>query len=288
MAKILGIGIATLDIINTVDHYPLEDEELRAVSQQRRRGGNVSNTLAVLSQYSHTCFWAGVLCKESDAEIILQDFQQHNIDYQHCKVLDEGKVPTSYITINQRNGSRTIVHYRNLPEYNFADFKKIPLTEFDWIHLEARVAAENVKMILRIKQNHPEITVSIEIEKVRAGIEQLLRVADIYYYSKHFANALGFDNAKNFLSSRAAIQPDKVLLCAWGEQGAYCLVPNQPLIHQPAFSIQQPIETLGAGDTFNAGIIQARLNKNSWAEALKQACRLAAKKCNQQGFEDLV
>ena len=30
MARVLGIGIATLDIVNLVDHYPVEDEEMRA------------------------------------------------------------------------------------------------------------------------------------------------------------------------------------------------------------------------------------------------------------------
>ena len=33
MAHILGIGIATLDIINTVDGYPPEDAEVRAMAR---------------------------------------------------------------------------------------------------------------------------------------------------------------------------------------------------------------------------------------------------------------
>jgi hypothetical protein len=50
MAKILGIGIAALDIINTVDGYPNEDAEVRAINQRVCRGGNATNTLVVLSQ----------------------------------------------------------------------------------------------------------------------------------------------------------------------------------------------------------------------------------------------
>ncbi|MGD8712214.1 MAG: carbohydrate kinase, partial [Thiohalophilus sp.] len=40
MSRILTTGIATLDIINQVDHYPAEDEELRAELQSIRCGGN--------------------------------------------------------------------------------------------------------------------------------------------------------------------------------------------------------------------------------------------------------
>ena len=46
--KLLGVGIVTLDIINHVDHYPAEDEALRATRSRRARGGNAANTLAVL------------------------------------------------------------------------------------------------------------------------------------------------------------------------------------------------------------------------------------------------
>ena len=49
MANILAVGIATIDIINRVNGYPHEDDEIRAISQSIRRGGNATNTLVVLS-----------------------------------------------------------------------------------------------------------------------------------------------------------------------------------------------------------------------------------------------
>ena len=52
MAKILAVGIATLDIINTVDRYPEEDSEIRALSQHQTRGGNATNTLRVESAWT--------------------------------------------------------------------------------------------------------------------------------------------------------------------------------------------------------------------------------------------
>ncbi len=45
--RILGVGTATLDLINSVAAYPPEDSEVRASAQRRARGGNCANTLAV-------------------------------------------------------------------------------------------------------------------------------------------------------------------------------------------------------------------------------------------------
>ena len=50
MAKLLGIGNATLDVIHLVDGYPRENDEVRARERYVRRGGNTANTLVVLSQ----------------------------------------------------------------------------------------------------------------------------------------------------------------------------------------------------------------------------------------------
>ena len=50
MTHILLNGIATLDIINQLDHYPLEDSEVRALNQISRIGGNAANSSIVLQQ----------------------------------------------------------------------------------------------------------------------------------------------------------------------------------------------------------------------------------------------
>lgn len=43
-------GAVCLDIVNTCDHYPAEDEDLFASASVKARGGNVANALAVLCE----------------------------------------------------------------------------------------------------------------------------------------------------------------------------------------------------------------------------------------------
>ena len=45
---VLCVGLACLDIINYCDHYPQEDEDVRASAQKWCKGGNAANTLSVL------------------------------------------------------------------------------------------------------------------------------------------------------------------------------------------------------------------------------------------------
>ena len=86
--------------------------------------------------------------------------------------------------------------------------------------------------------------------------------------------------------------PQAKHVCSWGEEGAYGLTPDQrnasELLHSPAFVPPQVIDTIGAGDTFNAGLIHAQLSGQGLAESLQSACQLAGKKVGQNGFHGLT
>lgn len=83
------------------------------------------------------------------------------------------------------------------------------------------------------------------------------------------------------LSSRA------VMACAWGEAGAWAMEANGRLHHSPAFLQPKVVDTVGAGDVFNAGMIHALTAGAGVARALEQATRLAGMKVGQAGFAGL-
>ncbi|MBL1320613.1 MAG: ketohexokinase [Methylophaga sp.] len=285
MAKILAVGIATLDIINTVDSYPSEDTEVRALSQRKVRGGNATNTLVVLSQLGHQCHWAGVLIDEPDSAIIQQELTQFNIDSSACRVITDGKMPTSYISVSQETGSRSIVHFRDCPEFSFTDFEKIDLTLFDWIHFEGRNIDQTKLMLHYLAEHYPSIPCSLEIEKPRADIESLFSLPSILLFSQNYAVAHHRKTAQELLNS---LPKGIVASCTWGNQGAWAINKEQNLFHSKTYDPDNVVDTLGAGDTFNAAFIDGLLNKLELSQALTKACELAGRKCGQQGLTNLV
>lgn len=73
MFQIVGIGAVYQDTILNVPFYPSEDSKLQATSVESRIGGNVFNTLAILSQLRRydpedlVLAFVGAFCEEHKA-----------------------------------------------------------------------------------------------------------------------------------------------------------------------------------------------------------------------------
>jgi ketohexokinase len=189
-AAVLGVGIAVRDIVNVVAEYPPEDAEVRALERRTARGGNCANTLDVLVQLGHRCAWAGVLAGDDGAGFIAEDLTRRGIDHSHARRLAGGATPTSYITLSRATGSRTIVHYRDLPELAAADFARQPLDGLDWVHFEGRNPVETAQMLARVRCERPDLPISVEIEKPREGIEQLFCGVDVLIVARTYAESV--------------------------------------------------------------------------------------------------
>jgi len=286
--RIISVGIATLDIVNRVDRYPPEDAEVRATGQVISRGGNATNTLVVLSQLGHECAWAGVLGDDSSRRAVLDDLADACVDTDSVIFVPGGKTPTSCISVSAENGSRTIVHFRDLPEYQAEDFYRLPLDCWDWIHFEGRAVDETAAMIASVSRQSGSLRCSLEVEKPRPGIERLFHGPDVLMFSLPYALDGGFVDAGEFLNAMLLKTSAEYLFCAWGEGGGYALRKGGQPIHSPAYALDQVVDTLGAGDVFNAGVIDGLSRRLPVERVLESACRLAGAKCAQQGFSGLL
>uniref|UniRef100_A0A1A8N5M4 Ketohexokinase n=2 Tax=Nothobranchius TaxID=28779 RepID=A0A1A8N5M4_9TELE len=293
--KILCVGLVCLDIINVVDKYPEEDTDSRCLSQRWQRGGNASNSCTVLSLLGAPCAFMGSLASGPVADFILEDFQKFSIDVSLMSEHAQCMSPASMVISNIRTGSRTILHMnRDLPDVTVGDFSKVTLSHFKWIHWEGRNADEQIKMIQQVETfnsklpPHQRITVSVEIEKTREPLYQLFPHGDVVFISKDVARHFGFHSAEAALRGLyARVKKGAVLICAWAEKGADALGPDGLLVHSDAFPPETLVDTLGAGDTFNAGVLYSLSNGGSLQDALTLGCRVAGRKCGFHGYDGI-
>ena len=197
-------------------------------------------------------------------------------------------MPVSTVILSAATGSRTIVHYRDLPEYGVIDFEGITLGRFDWLHFEGRNTAALACMLERVKARHPTMPVSLEVEKPREGIEDLFGQADVLLFSRDYARHHGYDEPGALLRDISASHPAADMFCTWGSAGAVARDRAGTEYSQSAVAAGPVVDTLGAGDAFNAGVIAGYLRGRDMPGILRRACTLAGRKCMQHGLTGLT
>ncbi|KAL1974551.1 hypothetical protein VTN31DRAFT_4755 [Thermomyces dupontii] len=307
MTRLVMVGACYVDTILRVDHYPKEDEKLRASSVTRRRGGNCPNSLEVLEQLvqrsraNATLDLVAVLpSRSSPGSQFIRDSLGPAVSFNHCIYRENISDPaSSYVIRSQSTDSRTIINFNELPEMTVDEFGRIvsQLTDREdyWFHFEGRIPDTTLECIHHLHRSLPHATISVEVEKPgRAGLENLAAEADLVFYSKSWAQAKGYTSAEQCLRDQANFTPKaRHLCCTWGEKGADVLeLPSRTHVSVPAYTEEGSsiVDTIGAGDTFVAGMIFGLMcRRDDWdlLTKVRFANELAGRKVFQEGFAGL-
>ncbi|EGS17258.1 uncharacterized protein CTHT_0065770 [Thermochaetoides thermophila DSM 1495] len=228
------------------------------------------------------------------------------IDFSSCLFRDDhDQAAASWILRSDETNSRTIVNWNDLPEMTTDEFRGIveglkqqtnPAEDSAnsewWFHFEGRIPATTLQCMHYLRNAIPGCKISVEVEKPnREGLRDLASEADVVFYSKVWAESEGYSDPEACLRSEARSSKAVLTVCTWGADGAGSLISGGRYIHCPANRSGEQIkvvDTLGAGDTFIAGMLYALHTSATYDQALTFAVGLATKKVQQEGFAGLV
>lgn len=156
-------------------------------------------------------------------------------------------------------------------------------------------------MMLKIKEfnktrpDAEKIKISLELEKKRDENLLLTKFTDVAFLGRDFAEILGCHDKKSavYKLKDMTMTDDRyknenlLIICPWGTDGAAALSPSGEFLESPAFPPPgEIVDTLGAGDTFCAGALNALMTDfNDTKRALELGCRIAGYKCGFYGYD---
>jgi sugar/nucleoside kinase (ribokinase family) len=143
-----------------------------------------------------------------------------------------------------------------------------------FVKLAKEAKSANVKVVL----DHGCVNEGVT-EEEKEVVRQLALIADFYLPSADEFNQLwGVSSTEEGLR-KLATMADGTVVVKNSSEGAMTLIEGE-MVTTPAFAIN-PIHTIGAGDSFNAGVIAAQYKGKTLSESIVFGCATAALRMSQ-------
>ncbi|XP_071222829.1 ketohexokinase isoform X9 [Salvelinus alpinus] len=224
--------------------------------------------------------------EDTDTRCLSQRWQRGGNASNSCTVLSLLGAPCAFM------GSLAPGH---VADFVLDDFQKYQidislLSEHPHSSFPTSMIISNVttgtRTILHMNRNLPDVSAADFSE---VDLSQYKWIHWEVFVSKDVAMHFGFHSAASALKGLYhRVKKGAVLICAWAEKGADAMGPDGIVVHSDAFPPEAVVDTLGAGDTFNASVIYTLSNGGGVQEALTFGCQVAGRKCGVHGYDEIV
>ena len=251
MAKIAVIGICGNSIFMNVDHFHEKGETLNANSVYEEIGGKGINQAVACAKMGAEVSFLGAIGDDADAEKCRQVAREYGINGFFAT--KKGMKTTFAVILTDKNGENQVTGYRSAE-----------LSIEDVISFEEEIKNSD---ILLLQQEVPESVNEVAVELAnKHNVKIILNPAPIRTIPEKIAESV-FAVTPNEQEQKA-IDTDRFrnVITTLGSKG--CSINNEKFINAIAV---KPVDTTGAGDTFN-GTMAVLLAEG---KPLETACRYA-------------
>jgi len=280
---VVGFGTNAVDFLIRVPHYPEFNSKVELIDYAQAAGGEIATTMVGLGRLGMRCSYVGRFGMDGAGDIGYESLKLEGVDLTHAERIDGALTQIAFIVIDERNGERTVIWKRDEKlHYREADVPLAAIANAKVLHVsphDTRACAR-----LAVEARRRGTVVSIDIDRVSDGVDDLLRSVDVIVASADFPQKLlGIDDTQDALREMQARFGAGVVGVTLGEAGSLLLCEGN-FIETRAFAVPGGCkDTTGAGDSFRVGLIYGMIEGMSVEDSAKAANAVAALKCRAVG-----
>lgn len=270
MPKIVVIGSFNVDLITYVERMPKPGETVTDGEFQTMPGGKGSNQAVGVARLGADVTFIGCVGKDGFAQIGFNLWQNEGINTQYVIQTDEAATGTALILVEATGENMIAVApgaNRKLAN-SHVDAALEAIKVADMLIAQLEIPLEVVEYAFKLANEH-RIPTLLNPAPIHKDVNRLLPLVDYITPNEHERTAL--DN----------LRTDQTLITTLGAQGAEWRRGNESHL-VPTFKVEV-VDTVGAGDAFNAGFAVATAEGKSLDEAVRFANAVAGLAVTKRG-----
>ena len=296
---VVVIGELNVDIIlNRIEQMPEIGKEILAQSMNLTLGSSAAIFASNLSILGSAVAFIGKIGKDGFASVVLNSLNSKGVDTS--QIMQSIALNTGATIVLNYDQDRAMVTYPGamedlkLEDIDFSFLSTARHLHFSSVFLQPGIIESLPELFSRAKSIG--LTTSLDpqwypSEKWILNLKALLPSLDIFMPNivefLHLTNTLSLEEGIEIIQK---IAPDITLVVKDGCNGAFGWKGGK-LVHQLAFLNSEIVDCIGAGDSFNAGMINAFLKGHSLNQCLEYGALTGAVSTTRPGgtgaFESL-
>ncbi len=279
----VGFGLNAVDHLIVVPEYPAFDTKIRLLEHKLSAGGQTATAMVSLQRLGLKTAYAGRFGSDVEGRFGLTTLKDDGVNVDYAEVVEGARNQLAFITIDARNGERTIVWDRDdrlayRPDEAPVEFGSLGRI----LHLDAHDPPACLHLAKAARE--AGTIVSADIDNVYDGLPELLPFIDIMIGSKEFPHRVtGISDRREALIGLKTLFGCAITGMTLGTAGAivYC---EGEFIESHAFEAPGGCkDTTGAGDAFHGGFLYGLLRGDDLEASLRYGNAVAAMKCSALG-----
>lgn len=280
---VIGFGTNAVDYLIQVPEYPAFNSKIELTDYTQAAGGEVATAMAGLRRLGLKTAYIGRFGTDAAGDFGLQSLREEGVDLEYAEQIDGARTQIAFIVIDERSGERTVIWQRDKKlAYDAAETPLEAVGRAKVLHFTPHDVKACLAMAKRAKEEG--VIVSVDIDNLFEGVQELLSYVDIFIASADFPKKLfGKYDLREALREIKSLFGCGIVGVTLGEAGSLLLCEDQ-LIETPGFAVPGGCkDTTGAGDAFRVGLLHGLLTGSSVGESARMANAVAALKCRRIG-----
>lgn len=267
------VGLATIDTIALVPHYPASNERVEAREIVVAGGGPAATAAVTIAKLGMRAAFIGRVGADSAGDRILAELKDHGIDVSGVAIDQQQPSAASTIVVDEQTADRAICT-RPQPRLTIDPGSAAAdvLGQADWVHVDhlgwpaiSNWLGEAASPLLSVDAGNP--LEEPDLGKFDLYVPTLSALADRYRPAP----------ARTLIASALA-EGARAVVATDGSRGSWGMSPGQSLHHVPALQVNA-VSTLGAGDVYHGALVAGIASTLPLNEAMRLASAIAALSC---------
>ncbi|MBO6639881.1 MAG: ribokinase [Roseitalea sp.] len=283
-------GSINLDLVARVDHLPAPGETVSGVGYVEAPGGKGANQALAARRAGHSVRMVGCTGDDTNAAAALSLLDGAGVDLGAVRRISGTPTGVALILVDAETGENQIAVVPGANAHVLDGADGLPLSAGDALLLQMEIPDAAVARALTASRAAGAVS-SLNIAPFRPAAAELARHADVVIANEtEFAaltREIGLaDDTIDAQMTRLAADLDVAIVLTLGADGAVAATADG--LARAASPAIEPVDTVGAGDTFCGYLAAARSEGMGWPEALDLACRAGALACLTEGAQPSI